>query len=652
MAWWPLLLVPAPAPPAIVHSESIVVVAERSPEPLRSVAAAVTVLEPREVERSPVLSLSEALDRVPGLLMLQAERHVAGPPMLVARGFFGAGEAEYVQLRVDGVAVGDPESGVVDWRRLGVGDVERVEVLRGAASSVYGDTALGGVVDVVTRSSGAAGSRRATASAGSFASAGLDAALEGRRGRVFAGGFRSDGHRHNGASREAAAGASIHGGRWHLALSGEGWERRNPGPLDDAQLAADPEASDDLFSHDRERGRRGRAAWTIEGGQGGGAWQATLFGAARRGEGVRTLLLLAGFGDSKARELRTASAGSAVEKQVESRRASLRYGVDLGRDWLDTEYHDVDDLGGEAALRSRAENRRDRAALFASAGWRPHPRLRVALGLRWDRVRDDFALADRSGQEAHDAWSPRLGLTADLGIVQAYAQVARAFKAPTPDQLFDPRPFPDFAGGSFVISNPELRPQHARSFEGGLRRAGASAHGEIVYYRMRVDDEIDFDPATFRYTNIGESLHEGVEAAASFWTTRRVAPFAAYTWSRVEPTAGENRGHQLKNVPRHVLRGGFHAGLGRGVRLTVRGSLLAGRFLDDAERFPMSDAAVWDLRLDRPSGRARPFLDLLNLTDAQTTAVGYVLPDLSGVPTALHFPAPGLAVRAGLDWSF
>jgi len=66
-----------------------------------------------------------------------------------------------------------------------------------------------------------------------------------------------------------------------------------------------------------------------------------------------------------------------------------------------------------------------------------------------------------------------VGATVQLGSLQApvsvFLQVSRAFKAPTVDQLADARPFPDFAGGTFVISNPLLAPQRARLLSSRLR---------------------------------------------------------------------------------------------------------------------------------------------------------------------------------------
>ena len=66
----------------------------------------------------------------------------AGTPMIQSGGFFEGGEAEYVQLLVDGGPVDDAESGVVDWRRFRGWDIEPIAARRGPSSTLYGDTSL------------------------------------------------------------------------------------------------------------------------------------------------------------------------------------------------------------------------------------------------------------------------------------------------------------------------------------------------------------------------------------------------------------------------------------------------------------------------------------------------------------------------------
>ncbi|HEX5760251.1 MAG TPA: TonB-dependent receptor, partial [Thermoanaerobaculia bacterium] len=283
-------------------------------------------------------------------------------------------------------------------------------------------------------------------------------------------------------------------------------------------------------------------------------------------------------------------------------------------------------------------------------------RVRLAAGLRWDAIEEDFAGPARS--PSHEAWSPRLGATLRLGRDGAatpvvHLQLARAFKAPTVDQLFDPRPFPDFAGGTFTLSNPALQPQRAASAEVGIGRTAAAGRWQVVGYRIEVENEIDFDPATFRFVNLGGSLHRGVEADAAWRPGGRWSAALGYAWTRVEPRGGEHRGRQLKNIPRHRARLALDRELPRDARLAAAWTWTGRRFLDDANRVPLPSAGALDLRLARSFGRTRLRLDLLNAFDRRFAEVGYVLPDLASggeVPYAL--PAPGRALRVGFDWDF
>ena len=129
--------------------DTVTVTAERVPlEPDRS-AAAVTVVTAEAIERRPVQNLADVLRLTPGFAFLGGDG--AGvPPAATVRGFYGGGEAEYVLVLVDGRPINDVETGVVDWELVSLDAVERVEVVRGGASSLWGDAAVGAVVNVVT----------------------------------------------------------------------------------------------------------------------------------------------------------------------------------------------------------------------------------------------------------------------------------------------------------------------------------------------------------------------------------------------------------------------------------------------------------------------------------------------------------------------
>jgi vitamin B12 transporter len=247
--------------------------------------------------------------------------------------------------------------------------------------------------------------------------------------------------------------------------------------------------------------------------------------------------------------------------------------------------------------------------------------------------------------------SVRLG-PLDRAPLSLFLQASRAFKAPTLDQLFDPRPFSDFAGGTFRISNPKLLPQRASTVEAGVSRRDGRTSFELVLYTTGVDDEIDFDVAAFRYSNIGRTRHRGIEASAALFEKGPLSPFLSYSWNRTEPREGENRGRQLKNVPEHLLRPGVSIALPAAIRLEAISTTLAGRFLDDGNRTPLDDATLLDLRLEKRFPRLRTHVDLLNVFDREWEELGLALSDFSGGVVPYYYPAAGFAARVGIDWTF
>jgi outer membrane cobalamin receptor len=646
--------------------EEIVVTPERGAEPRGEVAAAVSVLSRPEIERLPAENLAELLDFLPGFQVLFAQGFGL-VPMVLSRGFFGGGEAEYVQLLIDGVPVADVESGIADWRRVRAADVERVEALRGPGSSLYGDAALGGVVQVFTRSAGTRPQGEVSLSAASFDSLSLDALYRGKPDPVrlgFIGSVsRTDGFRRHSAADERSAdatlGSSPPGRRWSVSLSGSERAREEPGPLSLRQLAADRFASDPLFRFDREKTRRGRAAFALGQEQEQRSFRVLVHGTTRDTDFLRTLLIGAGVGDRAFRTISTDSVGASAEAErlltAWGRQGRLRAGLDASHEWLRTTYSAVSETGVRGSEIANGAGRRDRLAVFVSQDGRLHPRLRLVAGLRWDRIQDESRPALDRAHPAQ-AFSPRAGLNLRLGRadrpVLLFVQTSRAFKAATLDQLLDPRPFPDFAGGTFRISNPTLSPQRAVTLEGGLSFRSESTRLEALVYRTSVKDEIDFDPSTFRYNNIGRSRHSGLEASAWMGEGRSVSSRLSYVWTRVEALQEAGRGRQLKNIPRHLVRLGTTGRLPAGLRVEACLTWSAGRYLDDENRIPFRNASVVELRLGRSFGRFRTRVDLMNLTGTEWEEVGYALPDFRGGSVPYFFPSAGRAVRLGLDWRF
>jgi outer membrane cobalamin receptor len=650
----PATKTPQPEPPRF--EAGVVVTPERGEAPRALVPASTEVLEGTAVPELPATHASEVISLLPGFTVARPEYH-AGKPVVSARGFFGGGEADYILMLVDGVPVADVESGLVDWSLVPLSSIRRVEAFRGPGASMYGDSAVGGVIQILTDKSSSA---RATATGGSFATFTADGTY-GRRATntgFFVSGItrRTDGgFEHSGGHQLLGAGGvdgRAGGFAWAVTANGDTRQRDDPGSLSRAQFLDDPYGSDPLYRFDGVDRSGFSSSFVLRHDTNSWRPQARIYTTHRDEDLIRTILLAPSFGDRRARALTSTAVGGSAEGErgVSNAQLLFRFGVDLAREQLDTSYSSVSPTGVIGALNSEASGRRLRTGAFVSSSWDAHSRVRIYGALRWDDV-DDDGFTTEGSNPAQRAWSPRAGVAArvsDRGAVTAYVQASRAFKAPTLDQRFDPRPYPDFQGGTFSISNPNLVPQRATNVEAGVS-GGGRVRWSALAYRMGVEDEIDFDARTFSYANIGRSTHTGLELEVDGRWWQRLQPSISYALSRVEEVDGNT---QLKNVPRHALSLAAHASLPWNIGAFARFRHTWGAFLDDENALAIDGPSVLDFRVRRSIGRHALFVDAMNVTGDKYEEFGFTLSDIEGNSYPYVYPGAPRAFRAGMTLAF
>ena len=146
-AWVLLLLLPAPGIGQIrpIELEGFVVTGTPVPRTEGTVASHVTVLEGEELRLRGVIRVADALSEVPGLVVVQSGSYGS-----LTSTYFRGAESDHVKILVDGVAM-NQAGGAFDLAGLLVSDVERIEVVRGPASALYGSDAMAGVIHIITR---------------------------------------------------------------------------------------------------------------------------------------------------------------------------------------------------------------------------------------------------------------------------------------------------------------------------------------------------------------------------------------------------------------------------------------------------------------------------------------------------------------------
>lgn len=126
----------------------LVVTATRNPQPIERIGQSITVVSPQEIRSSQATVVSDLLATTPGV-SFSRNGGVGGSTALRIRG----AESDHTVVIIDGVKLNDPSStgGGYNFSNLLAGDIDRIEVLRGAQSTLWGSQAIGGVVNIVTR---------------------------------------------------------------------------------------------------------------------------------------------------------------------------------------------------------------------------------------------------------------------------------------------------------------------------------------------------------------------------------------------------------------------------------------------------------------------------------------------------------------------
>lgn len=135
--------------PTIPQLDQVVVTPSRAAELQKAVLGDVTVIDKKELQRTGQSSLAETLSRHHGL-----ELSSSGGPQTLTSVFVRGTNPQQTLVLVDGIRVNSIISGAVNWNAIDPATVERVEIVRGAASSLYGSDAIGGVINIITRKSG------------------------------------------------------------------------------------------------------------------------------------------------------------------------------------------------------------------------------------------------------------------------------------------------------------------------------------------------------------------------------------------------------------------------------------------------------------------------------------------------------------------
>ncbi|MHC5348080.1 TonB-dependent vitamin B12 receptor [Metapseudomonas furukawaii] len=574
-----------------------VVTATRSERPVRASLAATTVIDREEIERSQARSVPELLRKVPGVTLSNN-----GGPGKNTTLFMRGAESDHVLVLIDGVKVGSVSAGLTAFQDLPVELIERIEVVRGPRSSLYGSEAIGGVIQIFTRKGGGDGRAKPWFSAGY----GTHDSYEGSAG--VAGGddkawynlgvssqdtdgidalnARNSYHESDDDGYRNLSGNLRAGYRFDSGLELDGALMRAKGHTDLDRVSPIPGGGLNANADNEQRLAGGRARFSpLE------LWDVTL--QAGRSEDLALNELGGLFGSRFDTQRDSAS-------WLNDLTLAEGHVLTLGYDWQ------RDKLSSSTVFDKDSRMNRGWFAQYLGE----YGRQDWQLSLRRD---------DNEQFGTHDTGSAAWGY-ALTDAVRFSLSYGTAFKAPTFNELY----FENFG-------DPNLKSETSESFELGLAGQHTWGHWSANAFRTEVEDLIAFTGPSFQARNVDSARIDGLELVLG-------SQWLGWDWqANATLLDSENRGHDESRgnqLPRRAQQV-FNLDLDRRFSKLGLGATLhaEGRRFDDVENDDrLAGYATVDLRGEYwLTEEWRLQAKVTNLLDAD-------------YETALDFNQPGQAV--------
>jgi vitamin B12 transporter len=588
-----------PAPQATVVEE-IVVSAHLEEARRDTVGSSVTVIESDEIgarEKVPVLEL---LRRVPGLEAVQG-----GGPGKVASVLMRGGSSSHTLVLIDGVRVNNATTGSFDFADLKADNIERIEVLRGPQSSLYGSEAVGGVISIMTKRGLKGLHLTARAEAGSDRFRHFKLSMEGGIQKLDYSLSVADLETEGVSAASESAGNSEPDAYDNLAFSGRvGWSFAGNGRADLTVRYTEGDTELDGFTFGIGPTDDLNALQEREFLQTSAKVEKPL---TRRWK--QTFVLGATEDDLRGRDEDTVFSNF----DITSRLAEFRSLSDISLTKTDTLTlgYSVEKRRGE--VRGAFDEAVYLHSVFLENRWSWQERLHLSVGLRND---------DHSSFGTETTFRLTGSYLLPSTRSRLHASVGSGFKAPTLNDLY----FPGFG-------NTELAPETSRGFDLGFeqdllrRKLGF----DVTYFDNEFENLIIFDPVVSRPENLAQGRAKGLEVTLKLSPSQDLELVASHTYTDSEDSA---TGRPLPRRPEH--RSTLDLLLHGARRLSGMLSVIVVRNRIDFDLGEMDDYERVDLTLGYGWTRSlRPYLRIENLLDQ----------DYEEIP---GFTTPGFTAALGL----
>lgn len=518
--------------------------------------SAVSVVTGAELKARQVRTAADALRSLPGVSISQQ----GGPQNLTVVRIRG-GESNHTLVLIDGVEVNSGSEGFFDFSNLMVDDIAQIEVVRGPQSGLYSSGALGGVINIVTRSGKGPLTLRASAEGGTFgtrdAMAGISGGTDKAHGSLTVSGRRTDGFDISDAGTEDDGGEfrtlSFTGGVLvlpNLKIDGSLRASRRKGDRDgtndirDGLFVASEERS--TFASDLWLGRVEATLDTFE-----RTWTHKVFlSGTETDNSDLDLGIYSPPGGLASRNISTTSKYGYL--------STYRLGAETPVQHYFTGLIEHTREAFEQPLVAPGAFERDRDSVAGEIRGEYFDTLTLSGNVRHD---------NNEGFEDATTWRVAGSLRIATPF-RLHSSVGTGIKYPSFSEQF----------GVFYgfVANPNLKPERSLGWDVGLETAFLGGKGiiDVTYFNANLQDEIDFDfvppapacgstPFCFiPFNRTGESKRDGVEVAARLIVMDGLSVGAAYTYLNARESDGREEVRRPPHSGRADLNYVFDGGKG------------------------------------------------------------------------------------------
>lgn len=539
------------------NDESIVVTATRFSEPNPAVPANISVISRQDIMNSAAQNLPDLLSTRAGI-NVSSLGGVMGKDSTVDMRGFGATATSNTLILLDGQRVNPVDMGTIIWSSIPLESVERIEIIRGSGTILYGNGATGGVVNIITNKSGNP-LAAVTATVGSFGYKGTDVQLANGNDAAYynlvAKYADTDGYRQNGQQSQQNA-----SGRVGLLLDrGEVFtdfaiyqERAGlPGGILRAALDSDPRSSRTPDNTENRDGYRIRP------------------GVSYRLNDQLTFEGEVAFEHQEldANYISSASASNRV-RDTTSFTPRLRWSHQLGgvpnETVMGVDYYEGTVASKWLGWANSGASQTSTAVYFQNISNLTR-NLSVTVGGRSQSMRQDvhqdaydpyfMPAMQGEGTRRQEAYDVGLAYAADGWRV--YGKTGTTFRFANLDELF----------GSDALGNPvfsgNLKPQHGHINEIGGNVVLGPVNLRASVYQMDLHDEIGYDSALYANVNFDPTRRQGGELEADWKITDRLSSKLSYAHVDATFRSGPYADKDVPLVPRNQVSAQLNWNAGR-----------------------------------------------------------------------------------------